>query len=341
MRAMAPELRTLALTTASAEHCRRDLEQLPGVTVRERYDVGGSRDEELVSEGVRGAWAVVAGGERYSQAVLQGASPLHAIVRWGTGSDAIDISAATAAGVAVVTTPGVNAQAVADLTLALMLACLRRLPELDAAVRSGAWKLPEPSGDLAQATVGIVGLGAVGRAVTVRVRAFGATVIAVDPSPDREFCAAHGIELAALEQMLPRVDVLTLHAPLTGATRRMLGARELALLAPHAVLINTSRGQLIDQSALVAALRERTIAAAGLDVFEHEPLAPGDPLTRLTNTVLSGHVASFTRLGLRRTGAAVVADLLELLAGRLPLSCLNPEAWGLHAAPDVAQPHPR
>ncbi len=319
--------RKVVLTTASAEHCRCELERLSGVTVLERYELGGSQDEALVSDGVRDAWAVIAGSERYGRAVLQSARSLRAILRWGTGSDAIDLAAATAAGVAVVTTPGANAEAVADMALALMLACVRGLPGLDASVRAGAWRPSQPSGDLAAATVGIVGLGAVGWAVVARVQGFGCRVIALDPQPDRERCAANGIELATLEGLLPRVDVLTLHAPLTDGTRHMLGAREFALLPRHAVLVNTSRGELIDQTALVAALREGTIAAAGLDVFEREPLAHDDPLTGLGNAILTGHVSSFTRLGIDRTAVAVVTHMRELLDGRLPSTCLNPQAW--------------
>jgi phosphoglycerate dehydrogenase-like enzyme len=243
--------------------------------------------------------------------------------------------------VAVVTTPGVNAEAVADMALALMLACLRRLPQLDRAVRAGEWRVPGPSRDLAGATVGVLGLGAIGRAVVRRVRGFGCRVLALEPNPDPEFCAQHEVELSALDELLPRVDVITLHVPLTTATRRLLGARELALLPGHAVLVNTARGELIDEAALVTALRDGQIAAAGLDVFEREPPAPEDPILSLPNVLLSGHVSSFTELGLRRTGEAVLANLRELLAGRLPASCLNPEAWTRPTAPEdagVAQP---
>ncbi len=113
------------------------------------------------------------------------------------------------------TTPAVNAEAVADMALALMLGCLRRLPELDAAVRSGEWRVPRPTRDLADATVGVVALGAIGRAVVRRLRAFGCHVLAVEPNPDLEFCRDNEVELVELERMLPRIDVLTLHAPLT------------------------------------------------------------------------------------------------------------------------------
>ena len=325
---MTTPIRTVVLALAAAERARIELEQIPEITVVERYEVSSAHDDEALLSGLDGAWAVIAGGEAYTRGVLEAAAPeLKAILRWGTGSDAIDIPAATDAGVAVVTTPGVNAEAVADMALALMLACLRGLPALDAAVRSGEWRATGPARDLAGATVGVVGLGAIGRAVTRRVRAFGCHVLAVEPNPDLEFVNESEVELTDLDAMLPQVDVLTLHAPLGDTSRRLLGARELALLPRHAVLVNTARGELIDQAALAAALAGDQIAAAGLDVLEREPPASDDPILSAPNTILSGHLSSYTELGLDRTGEAVIANLRELLAGRLPASCLNPEAW--------------
>jgi phosphoglycerate dehydrogenase-like enzyme len=127
--------------------------------------------------------------------------------------------------------------------------------------------------------------------------------------------------------MLPRVDVLTLHAPANPSSRGLIGARELACLPRHAVLINTARGDLVDQPALVHALETGTLAAAGLDVFEHEPVAPEDPILRAPNTIVSGHISSYTELGLERTKQALIANVRAAVSGRLPESCLNPEAW--------------
>ena len=297
----------------------------------ERYDLAHvSNDDELAS-GLDGAWATIAGSEPYTRAVFAAAPSLEAVLRWGTGSDAIDIPAATDAGVAVVTTPGVNAEAVADMALALMLACVRRLPRLDDAVRAGEWRGVGATRDLAGAAVGVVGLGAIGRAVTRRLRAFGCRVLAVEPYPDAEFVARHEVELTDLRSLLPQVDVLTLHAPLGDSSRRLIGAQELGLLPRHAVVINTARGELIDQAALVDALEKGEIAAAGLDVFEREPVPREDAILRAPNTVLTGHVSSFTELGLDRTAQAVLANLRELIAGRLPESCLNPAAWAARA----------
>jgi D-3-phosphoglycerate dehydrogenase len=252
---------------------------------------------------------------------------LRAVLRWGTGSDAIDIAAATEAGVVVVTTPGVNAEAVADMALTLMLACVRRLPHLDEAVRTGTWRTGGPTRDLAGATVGVVGLGAIGRAVTRRLRGFGCRVLALEPYPDEDFCREYEVELTVLGTMLPQIDVLTLHAPATAGSRGLIGAEELRHLRPHAVVVNTARGGLIDQAALIEALHAGQIAAAGLDVFEREPVPPDDPILYAPNTILSGHISSYTELGMDRTAEAVLANLRDLLAGRLPASCLNPDAW--------------
>ena len=170
----------------------------------------------MLALGLAGAWAVVAGSEPYTRGLFAATPELKAILRWGTGSDSIDIPAATEAGVAVITTPAVNAEAVADMALALMLACIRRLLELDAIVRSGEWRGLGPTRDLACSTVGVVGLGAIGRAVARRLRGFDCRVLAVEPNPDVEFFARlRGRADGRWTAMLPQVDVLTLHAPLS------------------------------------------------------------------------------------------------------------------------------
>ncbi len=317
----------MILTLEPAERARAELERIDGIEVVARYELARTRDPGVLAEGLAGAWAAVAGSEPYTQSVFAASPDLKAVLRWGTGSDAIDVAAATEAGVAVITTPAVNAEAVADMALTLMLACIRRLPALDQAVRTAAWRLDRPTRDLAGATVGVVGLGAIGRAVTRRLRGFGCRVLALEPYPDEDFCAEYEVELTDLEAMLPRVDVLTLHAPANPSSRGLIGARELERLPPHAVLVNTARGDLVDQAALAEALRDGQIAAAGLDVFADEPVPPDDPILAAPNTIVSGHISSFTELGLERTKQAVVANVQAVVSGRLPESCLNPDAW--------------
>ena len=326
---MSTDRRTLVLATRGIERVRDELEQMPGITVVARYELADATSDDELIGGLDGAWATVAGTEHYTREVLEATPALKAIFRFGTGSDAIDIPAATDAGVAVITTPAVNAEAVADMALALMLASIRRLPALDDAVRTGRWRIGGPTRDLAGATVGVVGLGAIGRAVTRRLRGFGCRVLALEPYPDEEFTTRYEVELTDLETMLPQLGVLTLHAPLSDTTRRLIGARELTLLPRHAVVVNTARGELIDQAALAAALTEDRIAAAGLDVFEREPVPPGDPILAAPNVLLSGHLSSTTEVGLDGMAGGVVANLREVLEGKIPASCLNPEAWSL------------
>ncbi len=276
---------------------------------------------------------MIAGSETYTEPVLARLPDLRIIARCGVGFDAIDVEAATAHSVAVSTTPDANSDGVADLALALMLACLRRILLNDHCARAGAWRPPGLSGDLSYATVGIVGLGRVGRNVARRVSGFGCRLLAVELYPDHDFCHQYGVELVELETLLPQVDVLSVHVPLTKSNRKLIGVRELALLKPSAVVINTSRGGIIDEQALVDALTDERIAAAGLDVYEHEPLNSDHPLTSLGNVVLSPHAASFSRLSVTRMLSSVAASLTDAAEGRLPTGCINPDAWA--TAPPV------
>src|SRR5262249_49075125 len=181
-----------------------------------------------LAAGLEGAWGVVAGSEAYTGPLLDRLPDLRIVARCGVGFDAIDVGAATARGVVVSTTAGANDEGVADLALTLMLACLRRVLLGDRSARSGAWRPPGLAGDLASATVGIVGLGRVGRNVARRLRGFDCRLLAVEPYPDRDFCRELDIELVDLWSMLPQVDVLTIHTPLTDETRTLIGKDELA-----------------------------------------------------------------------------------------------------------------
>jgi D-3-phosphoglycerate dehydrogenase / 2-oxoglutarate reductase len=329
-----PERRVVVIS-AAARQIVPLLRERPGVEVLERYDLADTHDEDSLADALTGAFAVVAASERYTRAVFERVPQLRAVVRHGVGYDAIDLDAASDAGVAVLTTPGANAEAVADMALALLLSCIRGLRALDGAVRDGTWRPAAPSRDLAGATVAIIGLGAIGRAVARRLRAFDCELLAVEPEPDAEVVGRLGIEVSDLHGALARADAVTVHAALTPATRHLLGARELALLPAHAVVVNTSRGGLIDQTALVEALRAGRLAAAGLDVFEAEPPATDDPLLALPNVVLSGHVSSFTALGMTKTSEAVLERLEALLDGRLPEGVLNrPRGADSQAAAD-------
>jgi D-3-phosphoglycerate dehydrogenase / 2-oxoglutarate reductase len=318
----------ILLISAGTRHTGDRLHPLEaaGFELIHHYELDNTRNEALLADALDGAWATIAGSEAYTRSLLQNAPSLKAIARFGVGYDGIDVSAATERGVVVLTAPGANADSVADFALTLMLACLRRLRAVDEAVRSGEWRLTELAGDLASATVGIVGLGRIGRAVATRLTGFGCRILAVESDPDLNFCAQLNIELAALDEILSEVDVLTLHVPLTGETRHLIGARELEVMQPTAVIVNTSRGGVVDEAALIDALASGRIGGAGLDVFADEPLPLDHPLSRLPNVILSGHAATFTRLSVQRITDAVVASLLQFHGGSLPSGCVNPEA---------------
>jgi phosphoglycerate dehydrogenase-like enzyme len=294
-----------------------------GFDLVDRRDLVHRGTEDQLVSALDGAWAVVAGSERYTAGVLGRSHSLRVVARPGVGVDAVDVVAASRQGIAVVVTPGANDESVADLALALMLAGARRLVELDARTRSGSWRPPWLGRELYRATVGIVGLGAIGQAVARRLRGFECRIMATEPRPDRAACEQLGIELAELHEMLPQVDIVTLHVPLMPATRGLIGERELGLLQPHALIVNTARGGIIDEAALVAALRDGRIGGAALDVFEHEPLEGGDVLANLSSVTLSPHHAAFTRQAVARMARMTADSLIELAAGRIPSTCVN------------------
>lgn len=321
--------RRIVLTSPTWVHAPDELSRLTaaGFELEERYDLGVAASEHERADGLSDAWGVVAGGERYGAGLLEAtAGSLRVIGRPGAGFDAIDVEAATSAGTAVFTTPGVNKEAVADFALTLMLAALRGVTTLDREVRSGDWRATGPSRDLHGATVGIIGLGAIGRTVAHRLSGFECRVIGCDPMMEVATAQAAGIELLPLEDLLEQAQVLTLHAALTPVTRGLIDAAALQRMRTDAILVNTSRGPLIRQDDLVEALRHGSIAGAALDVFEVEPLAPDDPLLSLPNVVVSSHVSSHTGQSIAAMVGGVVDGMLDLSDGRAPTGLLNPEA---------------
>lgn len=275
----------------------------------------GPRPSDELRELLRDVVGAIVSSERFDSALLEECQRLRVIARTGVGFDSIDLEAATRAGIVVTTTPGANEESVADHTLALLLGIVRRLVELNSSVRRGEWKrsssdLPT---ELHASTVGIVGFGRIGRAVACRVEAFGATVIVSDPALESS---------CPLDELLPRVDAVTLHLPLSSETRHLIGARELALMRPEAILINTSRGGVVDEDALVAALSSGALRGAGLDVFEEEPPV-GSALLELPNVLLSPHNAGLSDKAARRMNEAAVRSVLNVLADRRPEGALN------------------
>ena len=244
--------------------------------------------------------------DRVDQALLDAAPDLRVVSNFAVGSDNVDLDACAARGVPVGVTPGVLTDATADLTLALILAAARNLFAAALDVREGRWRTWEPRGwlglELRGARLAVVGPGRVGTAVADRARAFGMDVEPVGRRDD-------------LHAALARADVVSLHVPLTPESRHLIDAEALAVMQRTAILVNTARGGIVDQDALVAALHERRIAGAALDVTDPEPPRPGDPLLRAPNLLVVPHIASATRTTRARMAAIAADNLLAGLAG--------------------------
>jgi D-3-phosphoglycerate dehydrogenase len=237
--------------------------------------------------------------------------------RAGTGLDNIDLDAAARAGVTVVNAPDANTIAAAEHTLALMYALARRIPAADASLRAGQWRRSDFVGvELSGKTLGILGLGRIGLAVADRARAMQMPLIGSDPFVTTEAAASHGIRLVELTELLTSADVVAVHAPLTPATRGLVGRAELALMKPTALLVNAARGGIVDEVALAEALATDRLAGAAVDVFAGEPLPADSPLRRAPNTVLTPHLGASTAEAQVRAGTDTAHRVLEVLAGR-------------------------
>jgi glyoxylate reductase len=244
--------------------------------------------------------------DRIDAALLDAAPRLRAIANYAVGSDNVDLAACRARGIPVGVTPDALTDATADLALALLLAAARRLPEAERAVREGAWRTWDPHGflglELRGARLALVGPGRIGRAVGERAAAFGMVVEPVGRGDD-------------LHAALARADAISLHVPLTEATRHLIDAPALAAAKPGAILVNTARGGIVDQVALAAALRDGRLAAAALDVTDPEPLPPDDPLLSAPNLIVLPHIGSATRAARERMADLAAGNLLAALAG--------------------------
>jgi D-3-phosphoglycerate dehydrogenase len=231
----------------------------------------------------------------------------------------------------VVHAPGSNSQAVAEHALMLMLACVKRTLQVDRLTRTGDWSAKQRTvgnTELSGKTLGIVGIGNIGRRVAKFAGAVGMRVLAYDKYVPADEVRRRGAEpVGSLEELLPQVDVLTCHTPLTEETRHMINGRTLALLKEGAIYINTSRGGVQDERALFEALTRGQLGAAGIDVFEEEPTPLDNPLLNLENAVVSSHVAGVTKEANRQMGVQVAGEMLRVLRGERPDVLVNPEVW--------------
>jgi phosphoglycerate dehydrogenase-like enzyme len=260
--------------------------------------------------------------------VYDAAPHLRVVSGFGVGYDRFDVEEATRRGIAICNTPDVVTVPVADFTMGLILALARRLFQNEAYPRSGAWARQErPPGfglDLGGKTLGVVGFGRIGKEITRRAQAFGMRTVFNDLFEEPPEDAPRS-PYRPLDVLLREADIVTLHTDLNPTSYHLISAHELGLMKPTAYLINTSRGPVVDQPALVAALREGTIAGAALDVLEKEPPAPEEPLVTLPNVLVFPHIGTATRETRRAMLELAVHNLLAVLQGEPPPACLNPE----------------
>ncbi len=306
--------RVLISTTSFGACGRAPLERLRRAGIETVLNPHGRRLRRTETvELLAGVAGVIAGTETLDREVLAAAPALEVVSRCGSGLDNVDLEAARELGVRVYSTPEAPVDAVAELTLAGILHLSRRLGEADRAVREGTWS--KPMGRLlAGKTVGIVGLGRIGKALVRLLPPFRVELLASDPEPDSEFAERHGVEFVTLEELLERSDIVSLHLDAGPRPPRLLDRMHLARMRPDAILVNCARGGLVDEEALAERLREGLIGGAFLDVYEREPYR--GPLAGLASVLLTPHIGSYAAESRLRMELEAVDNLLEGLSGR-------------------------
>ncbi|MCC8027991.1 MAG: phosphoglycerate dehydrogenase [Clostridium sp.] len=280
--------------------------------------------EEVIKE-LQQADAGIIDIEPYGEAVFSRIKEsAKLLVRFGVGYDKVDLEAASRNGIAVARTTGANTTAVAEMALSLMLSCKRRIPKYQSRTRAGEW-VKDIGHEMIGATVGIVGYGAIGRRLARLLSGFDCRILAYDPFPRKEVMEEDGVELASMEELLCQADAVSIHVPLTEDTYHMIDEKALGLMKPEAVIVNTARGGIIEEEALYHALKEGRLGAAGLDVFENEPLSPDSPLLTLENAVLTPHVSSQTVESLWNIYKMAIDISAGFFAGKGSPHILNPD----------------
>lgn len=322
----------IAIVNSSSfgRHFPEHLHRLAALGEVHRFTLPADIDGRALAEALRGFPILIASvTPRFGPEFFAHKDETWLIARHGIGVDNIHLPSATERGVLVTrVTPWMERDAVAEMTVALLLAVLRRLPEAAAAVREGRWaeRAAFVGRELRGKVVGVIGFGNIGSRVgEILARGFQARVLACDPHQPPEAIRAAGAEPADLETVLRESDVLTLHAELNASTYHLLSYEAFAKMKPGVVLVNTARGELIDGAALLAALERGQVAGAALDVVEGEPIGPEHPLLRHPNVLVVPHIAAYTEEALRRMGEKVVSDVERVLRGEPPEEVVNPE----------------
>ena len=308
---------------------------VPGLDEEIIRQAGGTlRYGRAVDEGDRvrlaeGADVIVVGSTPLTRRFFAALPHLKGVVRLGIGVDSIDLDAATELGIVVANVPDFCSEEVAEHALGLILAVTRKIALADRKARRGDWvpgmdALLRPMRRLSGQTLGLIGMGKIGRSLAHKAKGLGLKVVAHDPYVSAEAAQAAGAPLMSLEAMLPQTDILSLHVPVTAETKGMVNARTLAMLKPGAILINTARGGVVDETALAAALASGRLAGAGLDVLQNEPLRLPHPLAEFDNVVFTCHYASLSEDSYASMRHQVSDQVVQILCGEFPKNFVNP-----------------
>ena len=297
----------------------------PRVAAAAEFKLTNAAAEDDLIEALAGIDAVIMRRGDFTRRVFAQAPQLRGVVKWGVGVETIDVPGATAEGIIIANSPG-NSVAVAEASFLLLLAVSKNFLVMSDSVRSGKW---QPAFDVRGheihgKTLGIIGFGRIGRHLACLALGAGMKVVAYDPYIAPQKAAGLGVTLLALDELLRTSDAVSINAVATPETHHLIGKRELALMKPTAWLINTARGTIVDEEALIEALRTKTIAGAGLDVFEQEPVQPDNPLLTMPNVVCAPHALARTWESAQHNIELIQDGILAILANRLPDNCLNP-----------------
>jgi len=289
---------------------------------------GSGIDDPKFIEALKGVDAVLCGNDLVvNDAMLDLAPRLKAVAKMGVGLDTVDIKAASRHNAIVFNTPGANNQAVADHTFGLILSLARKIVFCDQSLRDKRWEHTKIMGiEIWQKTLGLIGLGAIGRCVALRAKGFQMKVVAYDPFWPEEFAGEHGVEKMEIDDLLKISDIVSLHLPLTEENRGMINEKTLRSMKSTALLINAARGEIVKEKDLYNALKDNVIAGAGLDVFENEP-PTNSPLLELDNVVMTPHIAAFTHDAMNNMCTGIADQLIEYAKGNKPAHIVNPEVF--------------
>ncbi len=312
------QARILVTPTSYGKHDARLKTELESSTGFVAYNpTGKPLSSGAVAGLLPGVDGYIAGLDVIDRSALAQADALKVISRYGVGVDNVDLAAARERGIVVTNTPGANSVSVAELALGLLLALARQIPEADQAVRLGTW--PRLNGiSLEGKSVGILGLGTIGRELARRLAGFDCRILAYDPVPDEAFAAANGVTLETLDEVIANSDFISLHVPLLPETHGLVNREFLAKMKRGAILINTSRGEVVDESSLQQALQSGHLAGAGLDAFAVEPPGASNPLLQLPQVIVTPHLGAQTDGATSNMGWLAMRDCLAVLRGENP-----------------------